>query len=200
MLKLAKQEEIKLIGRSHTFGLDVTGNLAAFHDRLKKFIDSGEVEALYLALHYLRQIKKWMRDINNLNHELVCLAAKHFLQQRHPDVNWSEVDFAKLDVNAPGMDLLVEQAKVVGMVKTTEPKLATAFGANQKKNIEADLKKLSSAQYDGWSRYMFVTCPKAHYILTKKYVDKFPEICFVLLGNARRQDVVGGARALEGGT
>lgn len=105
------------------------------------------------------------------------------------------MDVLAQNVNARGMDILLDQAKIVGMVKTTETKLATRFGANQKKSIESDLERLTSDRYEGYSRYMFVRSPKAHHILTTKYASRFPAVHFVLLGNAHRQDVTGGSAA-----
>ena len=185
-MKLSEQDKLQIKIRHSTFGRGAAEVLQNLSSSLERVLSSGSLDALYETLAYLKQMKTQIQAIHNMNHEIACLAAKAFLEQRYPELSWERIDVLHQDTNAAGVDLLLDlpPLRIVGEVKTTEPVSPTDFGSQQRVNIVNDLKKLSSDAYKGFSRFMFVTSPMAHNILHLKYQSRFPDVTIQLLTNS----------------
>jgi hypothetical protein len=136
-------------------------------------------------LQYLISLKNVLGNINNDISFVASLLVKPFLRQRFG----IEFDAASKPQGAVGMDiecLMANGTRIVGEIKTTKP-YQPGFGANQKKEIQKDLRKLAASMAE--HRFMFVTdaesyrtiCGKAFASLAPgvEIVDLVSEQCFV---------------------
>jgi hypothetical protein len=181
-MKLSGKDALQLAARKVSFGHGVADSSKRLLMTLHQILNSDDEFHLYEALVYARDIKNSIHEIDNVLHELSCLAAKAFLERQYPQADWKRVNALEKDVNAPGPDLLIVEGnvRIVAEVKTTEPKSTKSFGS-KKNDIIKDLEKLSSNKYSGFDRYFFVVSPKAIHILEAKYKSQYPSINFELL-------------------
>lgn len=189
-IHLTENERLELWGMHQSFHAD--GALQAieeFREGIANLLESRSPCAIYRTLAGAEAVKSIFQRVHNYNHTLAMLAAKAFLEGEFPDLAWEKIEFAG-GANKPGVDIFVVRppVRIVGEVKTTEPcsettakNPETKFGSNQKKQIEKDLRRLAEPEYDGFSKYMFVTSGLAYACLLRDYMKSFPTICFVLL-------------------
>ena len=187
-MRLSDNEKLELCGMKHSFAsADVGRAVGEVTEGISDLLKSSDPAKVYRVLAGIEQVKAMFQRMHNYSHTVGMLAAKAFLENEFPDVPWEKFEFAE-DANRAGADLRIPEFKVVAELKTTEPcgksKTGTAptkFGAQQKVNIEKDLRKLSAHENKGFRKYMFVTSPLAYHCLIRDYRTAFPDVCFVLL-------------------
>jgi hypothetical protein len=188
-MRLTDNEKAELWGMRYSFGDDAAINHAVgeFKQGITDLLDSSDPIHIYRALAGIERLKATFQRVHNYSHTLAMLAAKAFLEEEFPAVPWQDIEFAE-DANRTGFDLDLPEFRIVAELKTMEPcgrsksgMAPTKFGSNQKKNIEADLRKLSAPEHADFARYMFVTSPLAYRCLIRDYQAAFPGVCFVLL-------------------
>ena len=156
--------------------------------------NSAKLDDLCRSLVAVGNLKTLFQRIHNFNHTLAMLAAKQFLAGEFPKLPWATIEFGG-DPNANGLDVNLQSysPQIVGEVKTTEPcGKSGGFGAQQRKNIENDLRKLSAASEPDCRRYMFVTDPKGFHLLKTIYREKHPTVNFVFLRHRPEVDPAAG--------
>ena len=187
-MRLNKHEWMAIEGGGSFFaqeGEEVASGMAALARVAKQLRESGDVQCLYHCMEFARHMKRVAKTVNTFRHELACLAAKAWLEKHYGDVDWAQVDVLKQKVNAKGPDILVEAARIVAMVKTIEPTTGNGFRAR----VKSDVEKLSSAAFNTYARYMFVTSPRAFCFIDEEYQRRYPLVTFVLLRNENQYDV-----------
>lgn len=188
---LAKHEELELWGLTYEFGRGLCDSFKAYEESMRRYkANEHNREDLYRVMQCLSKVKDSIKAIDDLYHVLSCLAAKEFWKTCYPEVNWQEVDVLAKGTNAPGPDIHIPEAKIVGEVETTEIPLSRGLSGRTGK-LEEDFERLSSAQWNGYKRYMFVRDAQIFAKCETDYAKKYPKVCFVLLRNASQQDVLG---------
>jgi hypothetical protein len=190
-MHLTEHERLHLWGMRHAFQkADVSLAISEFTQGISDLLEFGEASHLYRALAGFERIKLAFESIHNNGHTIAMLAAKAFLEAEAPEVPWQNIEFAQ-HANRNGADLRVDEFLIVAELKTTEPcgrsrksDRPVTFGAQQKNNIEGDLRKLAAPQYRDFRKYMFVTSPLAYHCLLRDYRAAFPSLCFILLSAA----------------
>lgn len=138
--------------------------LATFLNNEDLLVKNNNITEMLKKFMNLKQI------IGNLDMDIHFLAshiANSFLEKKHGIT----IDLTKPGGSA-GFDIKTEQ--VVGEIKTTIPYNKNDFGANQKKTIQKDLRRLEES--DREFKYFFVTNQKTEQILIEKYSRKYPSV------------------------
>ncbi len=151
---------------------------------LKKFFIQNDLNSTSTIpqewYDYLKKFKTILGNINNDISLISCLMVKEYLLNNH--LFCDEIDVAKKPQGAPGLDIdeeTKEGKRLIAEIKTTYPYGENDLGANQKKSIKNDFKKLKENEAE--FKYFFVTEKKTYIILKKKYKKELEGIILVLL-------------------
>lgn len=134
------------------------------------------------AAAWYRYLATIRSTLGNLSNSISFVAT--MLAKRHLEAHFGVTSFdaAAKPQGAPGLDIDVttpDGRRIVAEVKTTGPYLPDDFGAQQKKTIEADFRKLNQAV--AAVKFLFVTDRRAFEILNRKYAHKNPSVEVILL-------------------
>lgn len=114
--------------------------------------------------------KKELSKINLKIHSNAVLLALQHLKEKHPDVkNWE----TKLGSDS-GVDIIGDEDKVVGEIKSTIPYGGNRLGAAQATSIKHDLDKMK--KYHSASKYFFILDSVAKTAVIHKFQNELNDI------------------------